>query len=111
MPHEPQFAGSVLVSTHAPLHSIVGCTQAKSHMPETHVGVALSGAVHTLPHEPQLDVLLEVSTHEPSQFVPLPQETPHLPAAHTSAAPQTFAQSPQCPASELKSTHFPAHSV
>jgi len=50
---EPQFAGSVVVSTQAPLHSMAGGRHAKSHTPATQVGVALAGGMQTLAQVPQ----------------------------------------------------------
>ena len=104
----PQFAGSVLVSTHAPLHSIAGSTQAKSQVPSTQVGVAPGGGMHTVSQSPQCAVLVIKSMHEPSQFwVPLAQPVPHFPAAQTWVPLQAIAHSPQWAASDARSTHWP----
>jgi hypothetical protein len=80
----PQFAGSVLVSTQAPLHSMAGSTQAKSQLPNTQVGVAPAGGMHTVAQSPQCAVLVIKSMQLPSQFcVPPAQPVPHFPSAQT----------------------------
>jgi hypothetical protein len=107
----PQLFGSDLVSTQAPLHSMVGAAQAKSHAPMTQVGVALAGGMQTVAQSPQCAVLVIKSTHEPSQACVLPvQLVPHFPAVHTSPAPHALAQSPQCAVSDAKSTQAPPQS-
>lgn len=65
--HWPQLFGSVLVSAHAPLHSMNGKTQAKSQLPSAQVGVALAGGMHTVSQSPQCEVLVIRSTQDPSQ--------------------------------------------
>lgn len=106
----PQLFGSDLVSTQAPLHSMNGSTQAKSQLPETQVGVALAGGMHTVAQSPQCAVLLIKSTHEPPHgVVPPPHVLPQVPAVHTSPAPHAFVQEPQWAVSDAKSTQAPSH--
>lgn len=108
--HWPQLLGSVLVSAHAPPHSMNGDTQAKSQLPSAQVGVALAGGMHTVSQSPQWEVLVIRSTQEPSQACVVPPHAVlHLPAAHTSPAPQAVGQVPQCAVSEAKSTQAPSH--
>lgn len=108
--HWPQFLGSLLVSVQAPLHSMNGDTHAKSQLPSAQVGVALAGGMHTVSQSPQCEVLVIRSTQEPPHACVVPPQTvPHLPAAHTSPAPQTLVQLPQCAVSEAKSTQVPPH--
>src|SRR5687768_8559728 len=96
LPQSPQLSGSVAVFTQAPLHSIAGNTQAKSHVPSTHVGSALAGGIQTLSQSPQCEVLLIRSTQEPSQFVVVPsQASPHTPLEQNSPLAQAFGHEPQ----------------
>jgi hypothetical protein len=87
-----------------------GAAHEKSQLPETHVGVALAGGMHTVAQSPQWAVLVIRSTHEPSHaWVVPPQLLAHLPAVHTSPLPQALPQVPQWAVSDAKSTHAPSH--
>lgn len=54
----PQFSTSVLMLAQALPHLMYGEAQLKPHVPAAHVGVALSGGMHTLVQSPQCDVLV-----------------------------------------------------
>jgi hypothetical protein len=83
-----------------------------SHVPPLQVGEPPAAPGQTWPHLPQFDVSEAVETQPPSHAsVPLGQSMPHSPPAHTSPASHCTAQSPQCSASELVSTHAPLQSV
>lgn len=108
MLHAPQFWASILVSVQAPLHSMNGKVQAKSHTPTAQVAVALTGGMHTLPQAPQFDVLLDRSTQDPSQSMSVPgQPAAHLPAPQTCPPVHGLPQSPQLALSDITSTQAP----
>jgi hypothetical protein len=112
LPQPPQFLLSVVVSTHAPAHSMRGGTQAKSQSPRAQTGVALLGAMHTTSQSPQCAVLVSKSTQEPSQSVVVPtQVEPHWPAVQTCCVPHFVGHAPQCVLSDFKSTHSPSQFV
>lgn len=52
-PHFPQFDGSTVRSTHAPLHAARPGSQTKSHVLAAQVGVPNAGALHTFVQPPQ----------------------------------------------------------
>jgi hypothetical protein len=64
LPQLPQLATSLVVSTQAPLHTVVrgGTLHVKLHVDPLHTGVAPAGAVHAFPQLPQLATSLVVST-------------------------------------------------
>jgi hypothetical protein len=68
-PHWPQFVGSLLVSTQAPLHSAKPAEQVMAHSPAWQDAWPLAGAKHSAPHWLQLLALLCRSTHESPQRV------------------------------------------
>lgn len=75
-PHEPQLAGSLDVSTHAPFaHWVSGALH--WHRPPAHC----SRPVHARPHAPQFALFVCGSTHWPLQLVRPPvQPARHWPA-------------------------------
>jgi len=100
------------VSTHALPQWVVVPRHWTSQVPPLQVGVPPEMPGQIWPHSPQFDVSEPVETQPLSQAsVPLGQSIPHFPAAHTSPASHFTAQSPQCAASELVSTHAPLQSV
>jgi hypothetical protein len=85
--------------------------QVKRHCELLQSGVALAGAVQTLPQMPQFDVLLVRSTHELLQFVsPGSQIALQIPPLQTWPV-QTMGHIPQWSLSDFKSTHSPLQSV
>lgn len=110
VPHAPQFFTSDFTSVHCEPQRIVGCLHWKSQLP-VHTGVALAGAVHTVPHLPQLEVSLETFTHDPLQLVCVPQSAVHFPVLHTVPGPQTVVQLPQCMLSDCRSIQLAPHAL
>jgi hypothetical protein len=106
--HEPQFAASVVVSTHASLQSMraVGHTHAR---PEQLVPNG-----QTCPHEPQFDVSLVVSRHAPKS--PPQSERPPVHAHMAAAASRQLAYVEQlddahAPIALATASRFPQASV
>jgi hypothetical protein len=62
-PHAPQFAALVVVSTHTPLHAIVGRVHVTAHTPMLHI----CPIGHALPHAPQLARSVCRFAHIPEQ--------------------------------------------
>ncbi len=58
LPQLPQLLASVLVLMQAAPHFTKPAMQPKPHVPAAHVGVPLTGGMHTLVQEPQCDVLV-----------------------------------------------------
>jgi hypothetical protein len=74
LPHDPQL-GTVVVSTHAPLHSACPALHAKPHDPALHTAVAFATlVVQELPQRPQFCGSAFVFAHVP------PHVRPHAPA-------------------------------
>lgn len=111
VPHAPQLLGSILVSIQLLPQRMNGALHWKSQLPLAQTDLPFAGALHTFPQLPQLDVALEVSTHEPSQLVSAPQSAPQLPEMQTIPLSHFLVQVPQWSEAELRSTHFPSHSV
>ena len=63
MPHLPQLAPSLLVSTHLPPHAVKPASQLTSHVPLLHTAEPLAGVGHLLPQVPQLSTLVDTSMH------------------------------------------------
>jgi hypothetical protein len=105
MPQPPQFARSVVVLMHAPLHGEV---------PVGHVQVPpmqLAPEGHGLPHPPQLRLLVIVSTHDEPHCVSDAQPAVQLPALQTRPGSQMCPQVPQLEGSDDFSTHTPLQSL
>jgi hypothetical protein len=84
LPHDPQFAESLVVSTHvapaSPVQSISLPGHAVTHMLLAHV----CPAAHLLPHMPQLFGSTFVSKQElPHIVVPPPHVSAHVPCEQT----------------------------
>ena len=80
LPHAPQFAGLLLVSTHAPEHIVVPAPHETAHIPAEHT----CPAAHAFPHAPQFARSVARSRHAPAQFVvPVAQLSAQLPPAQT----------------------------
>jgi len=96
LPHEPQFAAAVCVSTHWVPHFAKPAEQVKSHFPPLQLGTPFVGAPHTVPHEPQFALSLWTLTHEPPQFVvPVGHDVVQALPAQTSFVLQTVSHFPQ----------------
>jgi len=104
LPHAPQFAALVDVSTHAPPQN--DCPLGQRHAPMTQ----LCPPEHALPHAPQCTLLTPVSTHEPAQSI-RPMGHWHAPMTHICPATHALPHAPQCAASVFVSTHVPLHNV
>jgi hypothetical protein len=65
LPQVPQFAGSSVWSTHAPLHTTLPFGHVVVHWLLSQTCVES----HALPHAPQLSWLVVVSMHCPPQFI------------------------------------------
>jgi len=93
LPQPPQWALSMLVSTHLPSHTI--SPAGHSHAPPLHV----APIGHSVPQPPQCDVLVLVSTHAPSQNVSLLEqshdEPVHTPPEHSQPLGQMLPHAPQ----------------
>ena len=69
VPHVPQLATSLVVSTHAPLQAVVPDGQVATHAPDAHT----SSAPQCVPHAPQLAGSAQaVAASRWSVFVPAP---------------------------------------
>lgn len=106
-PQPPQFARSLVVSTHAPLQSVVPAGQV--HAPATHV----VPPVQASPQPPQFWLSVLGSTQEAPHFVRLASQVDvQLPALQTwPGLHATAAQAPQCWGSLFRSTQIPPQSV
>src|SRR5688500_10630811 len=108
----PQFCGSLRTFTQPEAQEIAGETHSRPHIPEVHVGRALTAPSPTVPPVPQFEVSVVVSTQLPLQLsTPVGQSKPHSPAAQTRNAPHSVSQSPQCAVSVGVSTHSVPHGV
>ena len=101
-PHEPQFAGSVITSTHTEPQHDRPPVQGGSHSDSTHrPPMHTKPAPQTFPHVPQLAESLSVSTQTPAQHSSPPPQggsqgaTTHVPAWQISPKPQALSQTPQ----------------
>jgi hypothetical protein len=68
LPQEPQFSGSLVVSTQAEPQVFPGA-QSKPQTPAVHVAAPPGGAVQAAPQPPQFSGSLLSVTHEPPQIV------------------------------------------
>jgi hypothetical protein len=115
--HVPQPNAGSSGRTHCAPQRLSPALQRKSHTPAPHVGAALAGELHALPHARQWLTELLRSASQPlprltSQSAkPALQLKPHSPPAHTGVAlappPQRAAQRPQCSVERFKSTSQP----
>jgi hypothetical protein len=116
-PQLPQFAGSLVGSTHVvPPQSSVGAVHVVEHTPAEHFSIP----VHAFPHVPQFDLSTDVSTHTPphkalvpdgqhvleKQMSPAAQTLPHAPQFDVSLVGSTHVVPPQ---SSVGATHFDVH--
>lgn len=94
--HEPQWFGSVSVSTQAPRHSSSPVRHSKSQPPAEQIASASGGAVQALPQSPQFLGSLSRSTQSPEHSTVLgAQSLPQSPSVHTSSEAQRMPQAPQ----------------
>jgi hypothetical protein len=106
-PHLPQFAGSVLVSTHASPHAVCP-VPGHAQAPPTQLCAPEHGVVQL----PQCSLSVEVSTQSaPHATSPTAHEEPHVPLAQTSPASHAWLHDPQCASSFWRSTHALPQSV
>ena len=103
VPQAPQFALSVIVSTHCSPQSVVPPGQ-------THWLFTQSRpAGQAVPQAPQWRRLFVVSTHARSQFVSVPQSGAHAPVRQTSGAGHDVPHVPQFAGSAVTSTQLAPH--
>jgi hypothetical protein len=108
----PQLRTSVSISTQLPPHFTSGEAQRKPQTELLHVGMAPGGAGQTFVQLPQNCGSDVRSTHEPLHEVSPPvQPARHAPVAHDSPVAHAMVQSPQCAASDDKSTQLPLQSL
>lgn len=101
MVHEPQWSGSLEVSTHTPLQLVVPCGQPQ--VPLLHTWPA--GQI--LPQVPQLSGSVAVLVQAPAQEVcPVAQVVLQMPPVQTWPSPQAMAHRPQCLGSLLRFAHW-----
>lgn len=105
-PQPPQFASSVLMAAHVPLHAISSGPHIETHLLFEHK----NPMSHAVPHAPQFAGSAVMSEHEPPQFVVFGGHA-HLPAAHVALFTQTTPQPPQLFVSVRVSTHAPSQNV
>jgi hypothetical protein len=105
-PQPPQFALSLLVSTHEVPQVVFGGGQVVVHAPEEQS----FGDAQGTPQPPQLAGSVLVSTHFPAQSV-LPPVHAQDPDTHVSSERQIVPQPPQFVPSDLVSTQEPPQSV
>jgi hypothetical protein len=113
-PQAPQFAPSVIRSTHAPAQALYPVLHANVHELPLQAGVALATLVaHPFEHPPQFVALVAVFTHVPLQRVGLEEGHVHAELTQTSPPVHAYAepQPPQLFASLAKLTHAPLQSV
>jgi hypothetical protein len=111
--HDPQFFGSLVVSTHDEPQILSAVTVHEgTQVPLEQDDVApLTAVVHAFPHDPQLVLSVCVLTHAPLHaFCPVGHWLPQTPAEHTGVAPvtvvvQTVPHPPQLWMSLFGSTH------
>ncbi len=102
-PHAPQFFESVLVSTHAPPHS-VGAVPGQVHAPLTQV----APVAHFVVQVPHAVTSLERSLHVAPQLT-LPVGQTHAPAVQVAVEGHALPQVPQLAPSVFRSTHVVPH--
>lgn len=110
-PHAPQFAGSVWVLTHRPLHGIVGRPQIWQ-LP----ALQIDPPAHTRPHDPQLfgsvARFAHVVPHMTSRSLPQRHAPPrHAPGWSPLRAGQTFPHVPQFIGSDERLAQTAPHTV
>jgi hypothetical protein len=106
VPHAPQLAGSVSVSTHMLAQSVSPVAHIAAQLP----AVQTSPDAQAVPHVPQFPGSVSVSTHAPPHEVS-PVGQPQLPPVHISPDAQAVPQPPQFIRSVSVSTHAPVQSV
>jgi len=114
LPHCPQFAESVAVSTQPVLHFARPGSQRKSQTLASHVAVPNAGALHAVVQLPQCCGSAAVSTQAPLQAVrPASHEMEQVLAEQTAlpfdGGGHALPQSLQLSALLVTSTHAPAH--
>jgi hypothetical protein len=108
-PHDPQFAGSLVVAASQPLvalpsHSAKPATQVTAHAPREHAGTPLGRGGQALSQRPQWATALRVSVSQPLVALPSQFEkfvaqvaTAHAPAVHAAVALARLHPRPQAP--------------
>jgi len=115
LPHLPQFALSVSVSTHAPEQRLKPVLHVVPQLLFTHVAEPLVTPAQTLPHVPQLFTSLFVSTHASEQrmkgSVHWKPQLPLQVGVALGGAGQTVPHLPQLDVSLARSTQEPLQLV
>src|SRR5262245_57755471 len=106
LPQLPQFAWSLLVSTHAPLQGVSPVAHVAEHTPRLHTWPP----GQTVPHIPQLVGAVASTAQVPLQSTVYAGQ-PQFPPLQSSVGPHAVRQPPQCAGSLDVSTHAPLHSV
>jgi hypothetical protein len=103
VPHAPQLAVLVVVSTHAFTQSV----RAGSHVALHALALQTSPALHLVTQAPQWSGSLASSAQTPPQSVAVGEVHTHIAFEHVKPAPQTFPHAPQLFGSESSFTHWP----
>jgi hypothetical protein len=105
-PHAPQFAGSVVVSTHEAPHNV--CVPGQRHALAVHV----SAAGHATLHAPQFALSVVMSTHAPPHCINGGEHiVAHVPPLHRRPVAHGRLQLPQLAVSVRTFTQCPLHGV
>jgi hypothetical protein len=103
-PQAPQFAGSVIIATHAPAHAVVPLPHEETHVPDEHTWLA----AHFMPHVPQFAGSVTRSAHWPLH-VTVPDGQAQCSFEHVCPPLHVMPQPPQLVRLEVRSTHAPPH--
>jgi hypothetical protein len=102
VPQEPQFCGSLVVSTHAPPHDV--SPGAQTQLPPLHASVE----PQDFPQPPQSCAFVCVSTHAPLQLVSAgSHDAPQAPRSHTCPLEHDAPHAPQLVGSDCRSAQTP----